>query len=183
MSLYFIRHGQTVANSSHKFNGECDEELNDIGLNQALNAGKQFKDIKIDLVYCSPLIRTRQTLNGLNLPKNTPVIFEPRLVERKAGKMNGLDITDELLFDVYLNINNKTKFDGLEPIDEVFSRVHSVLNEIKQKHSDKNVLIVAHGFISRAVYFYFNELPQSGKLGDVMEAFLQNCEVKKYEFN
>ena len=117
------------------------------------------------------------------MPKNTPVIFEPRLVERKAGKMNGLDITDELLFDVYLNINNKTKFDGLEPIDEVFSRVHSVLNENKQKHSDKNVLIVAHGFISRAVYFYFNELPQSGKLGDVMEAFLQNCEVKKYEFN
>ncbi len=182
MSLYFIRHGQTVSNNSHQFNGEADEELNEVGISQAKLAKEQFKNIKIDLIYCSPLIRTKQTLKCLNLPKTIPVIYEPRLVERRAGEMNGLEITDDLLFDVYLNINSLKHFNGLEPISDVFRRVHSVLDEIKQKHSDKNVLIVAHGFISRAVYFYFNPVPKSGKLGDVQSAFAQNCEVKKFEF-
>lgn len=182
MSLYYIRHGQTGSNSSHQFNGEEDEELNEIGINQAKQAAEQFKNIKIDLIYCSPQIRTRQTLQCLNLDKNIPVIYEPRLVERRAGKMNGIEITDYMLHDVYLNINPPINFEGLESIPETLKRVHSVLDEIKQNHKNKNVLIVAHGFISRAVYFYFNPLPKSGKLGDSQSYCLKNCELAKFEF-
>lgn len=182
MSLYYIRHGQTGSNSSHQFNGEADEELNEIGISEAKAAAKQFDNLKIDLVYCSAQLRAKQTLSYLGLPKNTPVIYEPRLVERKAGKMNGLPITDEMLHDVYLNINPPINFEGLEPIPDVFKRVNSVLDEIKQNHKNKNVLIVAHGFISRAVYFYFNPLPKSGKLGDAQSVCLKNCELAKFDF-
>lgn len=182
MSLYCIRHGQTNANGKRQFNGETNERLNAVGISQAKQAGEQFKNIKIDLVICSPLIRTKQTLKYLSLPKNIPVVYEPKLVERSAGKLVGKNITDELLHDVYLNLNPTINFEGLEPIAKVFERVHDVLNNIKQNYIDKNVLIVSHGFVSRAIYFYFNPLPPSGKLGDIKEAFLQNCEIKKYEF-
>ena len=180
MSLYFIRHGQTILNTKVMFNGEVDEELNETGIVQATKAGEKFKDVKIDLIYCSPLKRTRHTMELLNLDKNIPVIYEERLVERKAGELAHKEIDMDFLQNVFLNINTDVKVEGMETVDEVFKRVHSVLDEIKEKHSDKNVLIVAHGFVGRAIYFYFNKLPESGKLGDCPESFPQNCEVREY---
>lgn len=181
MSLYFIRHGQTVLNTKRMFNGEVDEDLDEVGRGQASKAGEKFKDKKIDLIYCSPLRRTRQTMALLNLDKSIPVIYDERLVERKAGKLAGKEIDMDFLQNVFLNKNTKERIEGMETVDEVFDRVHSVIDEIKKNHSDKNVLIVAHGFIGRAIHFYFNKLPESGKLGDCPESFPQNCEVREYE--
>ena len=163
MSLYFIRHGQTVLNTKVMFNGEVDEELNETGIVQATKAGEKFKDVKIDLIYCSPLKRTRHTMELLNFDKNIPVIYEERLVERKAGELAHKEIDMDFLQNVFLNINTDVKVEGMETVDEVFKRVHSV-----------------HGFVGRAIYFYFNKLPESGKLGDCPESFPQNCEVREY---
>lgn len=181
MSLYFIRHGQTILNNQHKFNGESDEELNENGLAEAQKAGEFFKDKKVDLIYCSPLTRTRQTLAQLNLSQDIPVVYDSRLVERKVGKLLGVEINDNNLQNIYLNRYSKAKIEGLETIDDVFERVHSVIDEIKEKYGDKNVLIVAHGFIGRAVYFYFNKL-EGGLLGKYPESFPQNCEIREYQF-
>ncbi len=182
MSLYFIRHGQTGMNVAHKFNGEIDEDIDEIGIMQAQNASKQFVGKKIDLIYCSPYLRTRHTLQCLNLDQNIPVVFDERLVERKMGDLAGRDISDELLNEVFLSRKPKFNIKGLETIDEVFDRVHNAISEIREKHSDKNVLIVSHGFICRAVHFYFNELPEHGQLYKCPESFPQNCEVREYKF-
>lgn len=182
--LYFVRHGQTVLNTKRQFNGEFNEELNEVGLAQAKALEQKFKDenIKIDMVFCSPQIRTRQTLQGINLNKNIPVVYDNRLVERISGDLVGKPIEQNFLENVYLNINSTVKINGLETIKEAFNRVHSLLNEIKQNYKNKNVLIVSHGFIGRAVYYYFNPIPPSGKLGDKPESYPANCEVRCYKF-
>ena len=113
MSLYFIRHGQTVLNTKVMFNGEVDEELNETGIVQATKAGEKFKDVKIDLIYCSPLKRTRHTMELLNLDKNIPVIYEERLVERKAGELAHKEIDMDFLQNVFLNINTDVKVEGM----------------------------------------------------------------------
>lgn len=183
MSLYFIRHGQTKLNVQHKFNGGIDEELSETGVMQATKAAEGFKDVNIDVIYCSPLKRTRHTLKCLNLPSNVPVIYDERLVERKEGALAGTEIDDEILHNVYLNRFTDVRIDGLETVDEVFNRVHQVIDEIKEKHQDKNVLIVAHGFVGRAVYFYFNAPPENGLLWTMQESFPLNCEIRKFEFD
>lgn len=181
MSLYFIRHGQTALNTLHQFNGGVDEELNEVGLRQAFAARKNLENIKIDCVYCSPLKRTRKTFECLGIDPSVPVRYDERLVERVEGDLTGTEINENVMRNIYLNLDNKTEVKGLESIDDVFKRVHAVLDEIKKEHHGKNVLIVAHGFVSRAIYFYFNPLPKSRNLIDVPESFTQNCEVRKYE--
>ncbi len=179
--IYVIRHGQTSLNTERKFNGAVDEDLDEKGLAQAVAAGENLKGIKFSTIYCSPLKRTRQTLKALNLDPSVPVIFDDRLIERREGFMSGKVIEEDFLQNVYLNYNAKDVGEGFETVPEVFERVHSLLNEIKDKHKNENVLLVLHGMVGRAVFYYFNPLPENGKLGTHPESFLSNCEIRSYE--
>ena len=51
----------------------------------------------------------------------------------------------------------------------VYERITDFLNEIKLKALNKNVLLVTHRDISRAIYWYFNGIPDN-----------ENCKVYKY---
>ena len=49
---------------------------------------------------------------------------------------------------------------------------------LKEKYKDKNILLVTHGGVARAVYFYFNELPKDGML---QEFGSSNCGITEYD--
>lgn len=51
----------------NQVNGRNEEKLNSVGIQQAINAGNQLNNIRNDVVFCSPLLRTRQTYNNLNI--------------------------------------------------------------------------------------------------------------------
>ena len=44
--LYVIRHGQVDTNIKNQVNGWNEEKLNSVGIQQAINAGNQLKNIK-----------------------------------------------------------------------------------------------------------------------------------------
>lgn len=53
------------------------------------------------------------------------------------------------------------------------------VENIKEKYYDKNILLVTHGAVARAMQFYFEELPEDGMLLNVSGQ--ENCEIKEYE--
>ncbi|MEI6710902.1 MAG: phosphoglycerate mutase family protein [bacterium] len=64
MTLYFLRHGQTLANLNGNFAGQKDNSpLTDLGIQQAKDAAKAWKqqNIQLDKIVSSPLIRARKT--------------------------------------------------------------------------------------------------------------------------
>ena len=63
---------------------------------------------------------------------------------------------DELEWDEFWNYNSDKKYPKLETMKSVYLRVSSFIDEIKKEN--KNVLLVTHGGISRAIYWYFNEI-------------------------
>ena len=52
-------------------------------------------------------------------------------------------------------------------------------DEIKEKYYDKNILLVTHGAVVKAIQFYFEKMPEDGMLLNVSEQ--KNCEIKMYE--
>ena len=84
MQLYVIRHGETEMGKNRVF-ASVEEQLNYNGINQAINAGKELKNLNIDIVYCSPIKRAKHTLELFVLNKNIPVFIENRLKERDMG--------------------------------------------------------------------------------------------------
>lgn len=177
MKLYVIRHGQTNCNKENKYNCRYDEDINEIGIKQAIEASKKVKNLDINLIICSPMQRTKHTMKLVNV-NNIPVIYDDRLMERDGGKLTQT-ILDDYYYTDYYNYYSTKYIEGLETLPELFKRVHSFLDEIKEKYSDKNILLVTHGAVSRAIQFYFEDMPSDGMLLNVSGQ--KNCEVKEYE--
>ena len=59
--LYIMRHGKTDWNEQRKLQGQTDVPLNEEGREMALAAGREYAGIHLDVCYCSPLIRAKET--------------------------------------------------------------------------------------------------------------------------
>jgi 2,3-bisphosphoglycerate-dependent phosphoglycerate mutase len=59
--LILLRHGQSVWNEQNIFTGWVDIPLSVKGIDEALNAGTKIKDLPIDVIFTSTLIRAQMT--------------------------------------------------------------------------------------------------------------------------
>lgn len=177
MKLYVIRHGQTMCNVENKYNCRLDEDINEVGIKQAENAREKVRDMDIGLIICSPMKRTMHTCEIINV-NNVPVVYDNRLMERIGGVLTNTAI-DDYYFTDYYNYYSTNILEGLESLPELFNRVHSFIDEVKEKYKEKNILLVTHGAVARAIQFYFEEMPEDGMLLKIDGQ--KNCEIKEYE--
>lgn len=173
--LYVIRHGQVDTNIKNQVNGWNEEQLNSVGIQQAINAGNQLKNIRIDVVFCSPLLRTRQTYNNLNI-KDILVFYDDRIKERNSNSMVYADV-ETLDSNIWYDRTKKIIYKDSEGFKSIINRTESILNDIKNNYKDKNVLIVTHGDICKAIHLYFNKNAQ-----DISKFQQNNCEIICYKF-
>lgn len=176
MKLYVIRHGETDMGKNNIIATE-DEPLNETGKRQAMEVGKEIRKLNIDKIYCSPIERAKNTLKLFNLDGKIPVIIEDRIKERNMGIYEKVPF-NELRWDEFWNYNSDKLYPELETMKSVYERISEFLNELKLNHSNDNVLLVTHGGISRAIYWYFNGIPENGNSSDINE----NCKIYEYEF-
>ena len=73
MYLYVIRHGQTDWNLEKKLLSITDIPLNESGIEQCKEAEELVRNLNYDIVFCSPKIRTKQTMEIIN-SKKLPVV-------------------------------------------------------------------------------------------------------------
>lgn len=175
MKIYVMRHGRTDSNDKQIFNGRNDEDINETGIAQAQAAGEIVKTLPIDLVVCSTMLRTRHTAEIANV-NHLPVIYDERLIERDTGELTGRNVQGEFR-SVFWNYYSHDY--DIEHVDELFNRVYPALDEITEKYSDKNVLIVTHNGVARAIYAYFNGIPEDGNILNI--GTHKNCEIREYE--
>ena len=175
--IYFVRHGQTDDNANgNLLTGWGATPLNEIGIMQAKEVAVELKDVKFDVCYCSPLVRTRQTLDEiLKYHKHLKVVFDDRLKERDYGEITGKP-SNICKFRRW-NSNDKIPF-KMESIQKMFKRIASFYDDILQKEKGKNILIVSHSGVGRLTYFYFIGTPKDG---DYSNFKLDNANVMKFE--
>ena len=175
MNIYVIRHGRTNNNDLGLFNGRNDEDINDIGIEQAKKVRGTLRKINIDLIICSPMKRTKHTANIINI-NNIPIIYDNRLIERDTGDITLMpyEIIDR---EEYWNYYS-TKYKNVETVDNLLKRVYSCINDIIKNYNNKNILIVTHNGVARAIYAYFNGIPKDGKIWKI--GTQKNCEIRKY---
>lgn len=182
MKFYVIRHGQTNWNKEGRIQGKTDIELNEEGIEQAKEARKILENYPIDIIVASPLKRARKTAEIINETKHVPIIFEKALEERGFGEFEGKigkEVQDEIWCSKILdNYNLNKEYKGVETIQSLCHRVWGLLDNLKQDYADKNVLLVIHGAVTRAINGYFNGANGNGILEDLK---LHNCEIRTFE--
>lgn len=84
---------------------------------------------------------------------------------------------EELKWDEFWNYNSDKLYPELETMKSVYERISEFLNKLKSSNSNANILLVTHGGISRAIYWYFNGMPENGNSSNINE----NCKIYSYE--
>ncbi|MHB8627492.1 MAG: histidine phosphatase family protein [Aggregatilineales bacterium] len=166
MHLYAIRHGQSFVNLPD-WKGEVDAGLTPLGQKQAeaLAAWLPKYVPHVDAIYCSTMLRPRETVVPLAAVYKMPVTFDDRL--REIGEMQSN-------YEVYPPDKAPTVHDWIyawptiecgpfEPVARtpmsetpmhMRARVASVLEELIKRHLDQHVILVAHGGIMTAIFDY-----------------------------
>ena len=126
--------------------------LTEKGVKQIEEAAKELKKKKIDLIFSSDLLRTKQTAEIVGKALGVTPIFEERLREWNVGVLNGKPLTD--LGEVWGKLNETSEEHYMrrfvEPLPEgesysqVQKRVYEFLQDVEKKYKGKNVLIVSH---------------------------------------
>lgn len=146
MAIYFIRHGQSTANVEHIFAGQRNDSLlTDLGHEQAKTAGVGIKNLGIDRIVSSNLIRARQTATevakviGFDVDK---IEVDNRLAEYDMGEITNTpvrDLSSEELFEAR----------GAEDVTAFHDRIFSALKQYK--NYDENILLVSHAGVNKMI--------------------------------
>lgn len=174
MKLFVVRHGETKENISKMMQGNMDTLLNETGKLQAKALLNKVEEKKIDLIISSPLKRAYET--ALIIANGIDIITDDRLRSRNHGEFEGMCRNDVKLSD-YWNIKKNVKYEKAESVMDLYKRVESLLLEIKENYSDKNILLVTHSGIVRILYYYFNGIPEDGDLSKYNST---NCSFEEY---
>ena len=150
MRLILVRHGETALNAEHRYQGQIDAELSEVGRKQADRLANRFRDETIDTVIASDLRRAMQTAQAIAVPHDITVRVEPRLGEMAFGDWEGLTYDQiksrwpdeiEAWFTNLLNVAPP----GGETLEQVAARVRVFWDELVSVESEKTVVLVAHG--------------------------------------
>lgn len=178
MKIYYVRHGQTDWNLAERMQGGGSEKLlNETGIEQAKETKQELENVKYDVLICSPMHRAIQTAEIINKDRNIPIITDERIRERKLGDLEGNKVTDETEKKIW-DYNLNYQIPNGESLHDFEKRILEFLDEIKQKYTDKTVLIVAHGGIAKVLKMHLYGMPESKNLSEIG---MKNCEIVETE--
>lgn len=144
-----VRHGETEWNVQRRFQGQTDVPLSDFGRWQAELVAGRLMDQKVDALYASDLKRAWETAEKIAELNGLEIFSEPRLRELKFGILEGMTFDEAQvqhpeMIAAWLDDFHSTP-EGGEPIEAFHMRLVSLLEDLKEKHDEQVVLLVAHG--------------------------------------
>lgn len=133
--IYFV-HGTTTDNSEKLCSGWKQAKLNELGIEQAINLGKNTNYI-FDELFTSDLVRAVDSAK-LAFPEYK-AIADKRLRECNYGKLDG-----KFKKDVIYEEHIYDAFPEGESLKDVEKRIRDFLKFLKENYDGKTVGIVAH---------------------------------------
>ena len=174
--LYLIRHGETDSNKSYRFQGQTDIELNAKGRVQAQLLAEHFKDIKLDKIYCSSLLRARQTAEPVAQTHGLAIETVDDIKEIAFGEWEGMTF-DEINakwpgeIDAFFKNPALCHVPGGENFTAVAARVEPFFKRCLAEMDDKDIAIVSHGGIIRVLLCLFLDVD----LNNIWNFSVGNC--------
>lgn len=171
-----MRHGKTVWNEKGITQGRTNNRLSKNGKIKTQEVSRKYAKTHFDVIFCSPLMRTMQTANIMNVFHNTKIVKDQRLIEIDQGIFTGrkkTSLTDE---EKQQKFSRDKKY-GMESYQSVFLRTKNFIEYlIKQKY--ENVLIITHD--SNAGFFEM--IVNNAKINQINfcngERHFDNSEIK-----
>ena len=146
-NYYVLRHGHSLRNQ--KKIACCWPEkikcpLTKKGVGEVKKAAKELKKKKIDLIFSSDLLRTKQTAEIVAKETGAEIKFDKNIREINVGIYNGklLSLAQEAWGQPSGRFTGRLP--GGESYNDAKKRMYNFLKAINEKYRGKNILIVSH---------------------------------------
>jgi broad specificity phosphatase PhoE len=151
VKITLVRHSEVDEAYNKRYNGHIDIGLSRKGEAQAKILAQRFKDEVFDLVYCSDLLRAKETLKPFE--QATEAIYTDKLREKSWGKHEGKSF-DEIIAEGEIAYENFEQWidalDG-EPYEAYIRRVRYFFLEYLVSRKAENILVITHAGVIRVL--------------------------------
>jgi len=187
-TFFVVRHGEAESNVKKilSSNPKSINHLTENGREHAVEAAKNLKGKKIDVIYCSPFMRTRETADiiaeKIGYPKDK-IIYDERLHEIYGGVFDGKsDAEYQAFFGSRFEKFWKTP-EGGENYTGVKNRITECLYDINAKYEGKHILIVGHNTPIWLLFSGAAGLDQKQTVATRTKPnFIENSEIRELPF-
>lgn len=150
MKLVLVRHGESNWNRTGLVQGWRDPHLSTHGENQTKLLARKLSANHFKAIYSSPLRRAYQSAKILAAALGVSIKTCEGLKEMHLGKWEGKPL--KRIEQEYPGMPSRwferptgVKIPGGESIASFRKRVITTLDEIRERHHDENIIVVAHG--------------------------------------
>jgi broad specificity phosphatase PhoE len=154
--LFLARHGQTAYNLEGRFQGQQPVPLDDTGRAQAAELAERAVAYEFASLWCSPLLRARETAEIVSGRVGLEPKEDARLMETDAGDWTNRSFADVQAeapdaFAAFVGGEPDFAFPGGESFAQQGIRVAASLADIEQ--GTLPALLVCHGGVIRIAIF------------------------------
>jgi probable phosphoglycerate mutase len=151
--VYLARHGQTAYNLEGRFQGQQAVPLDDTGRAQAAELAERAAGYGFRALWCSPLLRARETADVVARRLGLEPVEDARLMETDAGYWTDRTFAEVRArapeqFDAFVAGDPSFAFPGGESFAEQEERVSAALEAVER--GALPALVVCHGMVIRA---------------------------------
>jgi broad specificity phosphatase PhoE len=151
--IYLARHGETAYNHEGRFQGQQAIPLNDTGREQALELAERARAYGFRALWCSPLLRARETAEAVAAAIGVEPVDDTRLMETDAGDWTDRSFAEVIAlepeqFAAFAAADPGFAFPGGESFAEQEVRVGAALRDVEA--GPLPALVVCHGMTIRA---------------------------------
>lgn len=167
--LYLVRHGATANNMARppRLQGRRENPgLSDEGQRQARAVAELLAERPITAVYCSPLLRARETSEIIAAThKLTPTTVDD-LIEVDVGHWEGRDWgeierSEPDAYRRFIEDPAAHPYAGGESLSALAARVLPAVDELLQRHLGQAIAVVGHNVVNRVYLATLMQLPLS----------------------
>ncbi|NJN16695.1 MAG: histidine phosphatase family protein [Oscillochloris sp.] len=153
MRLIIVRHGESEWNRIHRYQGQLDSPLSEVGMQQAEALGERLKHEQIDHIYTSRLQRAALTARAIaRHHPGVPFENDEALLEISHGEWEG-KFADEIEAQYAEGLREwrkhptRSQMPGGESFSNVLKRTLDFKERLLAQHRDQTVLVSTHDVV------------------------------------
>ncbi len=163
--IYFVRHCEATGNLNRTFQGSTDNDITDFGEKQLEKLSERFKNIPLDKIYTSPLIRAQKTALAIKGNRDIEIEVLNGIVELNGGIIENKPVDESFAKypeykDAWFNHPEDFAPQNGEPMRDAYKRIVKTFFELVGKHKGQTIACASHGGIIRCLecHILYNDI-------------------------
>lgn len=154
--IYIVRHCEAIGNVKQLFQGHTDLDITALGIKQLECLAERFKNIPIERIYSSPLIRARKTAEAVASGCGASITEDSGLTEVNCGDMDGKPFSEifgknPVMNEIWLEHPQDFAPEGGEKMTDAYERIWNTVKRIAAENRGKKAVCATHGGVIRCL--------------------------------